>query len=290
MKKFVTTNLVLVLGLILGVGVAVASEGVHWGYEGEHGPEHWGDLSHDYAACSAGQEQSPVDIPTTSLAHSADIEFSYQPTNLNIVNNGHTIKVNYDAGSSMTVEGKTYNLLQFHFHSLSEHMMDGRYYDMEMHLVHQSADGQYAVVGVMLDQGAENATYAPVWDHMPAEAGEPETISGVAVNAADLLPAEHTYYRYNGSFTTPPCTEGVKWFVMSNAVGLSSTQFDSFRNIHDGNYRPVQPLNARAFLGATPPLLPVTGAESVSLAPLGLVLIGIATGITGYALRRRRSA
>jgi carbonic anhydrase len=293
MNRLLQANLVLILVLMLGVGVALASEGVHWGYEGEHGPDHWGELSPDYAACSAGKEQSPINIPASAPVHSADIVFNYQPSALNITNNGHAIQVNYDPGSSMTVEGKTYNLLQFHFHSLSEHMMNDRYYDMEMHLVHRSADGEYAVVSVMLDQGAENSAYTPVWGHMPAEEGETETISGVTVNATDLLPQQHTYYRYDGSFTTPPCTEGVKWFVMNTSVGLSGDQIGAFRQIYDGNYRPVQALNDRTFLGATPTLLPVSGAESANPAPTGLVLAGIAVlglGTAGYALRRRRLA
>jgi carbonic anhydrase len=293
MKKLVVVSLILVLGFMLGVGIAVADEGVHWGYEGEHGPEHWGALSHDYAACSEGREQSPIDVPATAPIHSADIVFNYQPTALNIVNNGHTIKVDYDVGSSMTVEGKTYNLLQFHFHSLSEHTFHGGYYDMEMHLVHQSDDGEYAVVGVMLERSAENAAYAPVWDHMPTVEGEPETISGVTVNAEDLLPGEQTYYRYNGSFTTPPCTEGVKWFVMNTSVGLSDAQVDAFRQIYTGNYRPVQSLNERVFNpaveSAAPITLPVSGGAA-SLLESVLAGLGVLATVAGLYLRRRKTA
>jgi carbonic anhydrase len=171
MKKFMMLCLVLTLISILGVVTAFADEAAHWGYEGEIGPENWGTLSHDYVACSEGKEQSPIDIPETAPVHSADIAFNYRPTTLSVVNNGHAIMVNYVAGSSMTVEGKTYNLLQFHFHSLSEHTFHGGYYDMEMHLVHQSADGEYAVVGVMLSRGGENEAYAPIWAHMPGEEG-----------------------------------------------------------------------------------------------------------------------
>jgi carbonic anhydrase len=210
MKKLAMLSLILGLCLILGVGIATAEGPVHWGYEGEHGPEHWGELSHDFVACSEGKEQSPIDIPASAPVHPAEIAFNYQPTDLNIVNNGHSVMVTYDQSSSMTVEDKTYNLLQFHFHHLSEHTLRGGCFDMEMHLVHQSEDGEYAVIGVMLERGAESSAYAPVWEHMPAEEGEPETTDGVTVNAESLLPAERTYYRYNGSFTAPPCTEGVK--------------------------------------------------------------------------------
>ncbi len=292
MKKI--KSLILALGLMLSVGAVFASEGVHWGYSGEEGPEYWGTLSHDYAACSEGKEQSPIDIPETAPVHSADIAFNYQPTALNIVNNGHSIKVNYDAGSSITVEGKTYNLLQFHFHSLSENTLHGGYYDMEMHLVHQSADGEYAVVGVLLERGAENAAYAPVWGHMPAVVKEdPETVSGVSVSAEDLLPGEQTYYRFNGSFTTPPCTEGVKWFVMNNAVELSDAQVDAFRELYDHNYRPVQPFYDRTFNPTTEGPVPTTLPESGGLAlPLEGLLAGLGalTTAAGLYLHRRKAA
>jgi len=219
-------------------------EETHWGYEGETGPEHWAEIG--YPDC-AGSEQSPVDISDAPV-HDADITFNYNPTALNIINNGHTIKVEYDEGSTITVEGKAYNLLQFHFHAPSEHTIDGEYYDMELHLVHQSDDGEYAVIGVMITAGKENEAYKPVWDNMPAEEGELQTISGVTVNAIDLLPEDRSYYRYDGSFTTPPCTEGVKWFVLSNPVELSEEQIDAFEAIYLGNNRPVQPMNEREFI------------------------------------------
>ena len=218
---------------------------VHWSYEGEGGPEHWAELGYPDAL---GSEQSPIDIPERTLLHNADIVFSYDSSALNIVNNGHSIKVDYDEGSTIEVEDNTYKLLQFHFHSLSEHTIGGEHSDMEMHLVHQSDEGEYAVVGVMMDAGTEeNSEYAPMWDYLPAEAGEVETIEDVTVNAVDLLPEVRTYYRYDGSFTTPPCTEGVNWFLMDTPVELSTTQIDAFKEIYSNNYRPVQPLNDREF-------------------------------------------
>jgi carbonic anhydrase len=220
-------------------------EEVHWSYKGETGPEHWAELG--YSDC-AGSEQSPVDIPADAPIHDADISFNYNPSALNIINNGHTIKVEYDKGSTIEVEGKTYNLLQFHFHAPSEHTINGEYYDMELHLVHQSDDGEYAVIGVMIKAGSENDAYTPVWEHLPAEKGELETISGVSVNAIDLLPEDRSYYRYNGSFTTPPCTEGVKWFVLSTPVELSNEQIGAFKAIYSGNNRPTQPMNEREFI------------------------------------------
>ena len=218
---------------------------VHWSYEGEGGPEHWAELGYPDAL---GSEQSPIDIPARTLVHDADIMFNYDSSALNIVNNGHSIKVDYDEGSTIDVEDTTYKLLQFHFHSLSEHTIAGEHSDMEMHLVHQSDEGEYAVVGVMMDEGTEeNDEYAEMWDYLPAEKGEVETIEDVTVNAVDLLPGVRSYYRYDGSFTTPPCTEGVNWFLMDTPVELSTTQIDAFKEIYSNNYRPVQPFNDREF-------------------------------------------
>ncbi|MFN2169210.1 MAG: carbonic anhydrase [Anaerolineae bacterium] len=291
MRKMATLSLVAVLSLTLGL-VALASEGAHWGYDGEEGPAHWGDLSPDYAACSEGMEQSPIDIPADAILNPADIVFNYQPTAVNIVNNGHSIMVTADPGSSIQIHGKTYNLLQFHFHALSEHTVGGDYYDMEGHFVHQSADGQYAVVGVLMRRGAENAAYAPVWDNMPAEEGETETIEGVTVDPAALLPADQTYWHYHGSFTTPPCTEGVMWFVLNNAVELSDAQIGAFEAIYDHNYRPVLPLNARTFLITAdehPETMPETGGAALPIEGL-LLGLGTLTAAAGVYLRRRKAA
>ncbi len=230
-------------------GATGTSGPIHWTYEGEEGPAHWGELGPDFETCGAGVEQSPIGLSSSATLNPADLMMNYQPTAMTIENNGHTIEVVYDDnGSTLTVDGIAYKLLKFHFHSLGEHTVDGARADAEMHLVHQSADGGYAVVGVLINAGAENANYAPVWDHLPATKTEPETVEGVSVNAADLLPVNQTYYRYNGSLTTPPCTEGVKWFMMSNPVEISADQLAAFQAIYDFNYRPTQPFNDREYL------------------------------------------
>ncbi len=300
MKQMTMANLVLVLGLLVGqlvwVGPAAASDPVHWSYEGEEGPAHWGELSPDFAACAEGKEQSPVDIAASAPVNPAAIVFNYQPGALNIVNDGHTIQADYDPGSSIEIEGKTYNLVQFHFHAMSEHTFNGQYSPMEIHLVHQSDDGEYAVVGVMLNSGAENPAYAPVFNNLPAQAGDPQTISGTTVNAADMLPASQTYYRYEGSLTTPACTEGVNWFVLNTPVELSEAQMSAFEQIYNNNYRPIQPLNERTFLsGGTAPTaatttapaaLPVSGGAAFPWAG-SLVGGGLMLTVAGLYLRRR---
>jgi carbonic anhydrase len=284
------TVIVLTLLLLCLVSLsAAASEPVHWGYDGEAGPEHWGTLSPDFAACSAGREQSPVDIPAAAPVNPPELGFDYQPSELNIVNNGHTIQVNNDPGSSLEFGGAVYELVQFHLHALSEHTLNGAYTDMELHLVHQDAGGRLAVVGVMIKEGAHNPAYEPVLAHMPPEEGDPLTISGTTVNASELLPAEQSYYRYSGSLTTPPCTEGVAWFVMATPVELSTAQIAAFQALYDHNYRPIQPLNERTFLltsALAPTSLPTTGGGT---GPVALVLLGLCMLVAALlgALHRR---
>ncbi len=295
MKKSTVRNLVLLLGLTVGlitfVSPTAASGPVHWGYEGAEGPEHWGELSPDFALCSTGQEQTPIDIPATALVNPADIVFNYQPTALNIFNNGHTIQVNYDPGSSIDVGGKIYELKQFHFHTPSEHTLNSNPTDLEMHLVHQSAAGQLAVVGVMLKRGGENLAYKAVFDHLPAQESEPTAIGGVTVNADELLPPERTYYRYHGSLTTPPCSEGVQWLLMNTPVELSEAQVTAFQTIFPHNARPIQPLNNRTFLETStltvPETLPVSGGVAFPIEGV-MFGLGILTTVTGLYLLRRR--
>lgn len=307
MKNLAVLNLVLVLGLAVSLAAlanpAVASGPVHWSYEGAEGPEFWGDLSPDFALCSTGTEQSPIDVPSATTVNPAEIVFNYQPTALTILNNGHTVQINYDPGSSIDVGGKTYELKQFHFHTPSEHAVDSNHTAMEMHLVHQSADGQLAVVGVMLKSGGENSAYQPVFANMPAQEAEPAAVADVTVNATDLLPGEQTYYRYNGSLTTPPCSEGVQWLLMNTSVELSDAQIGVFQAIFQDDARPVQPFNDRAFLqtsdlAAAPAEAPAEAPASLPTSggvpfPLDTVLMGLGslTSLTGlYLFRRNKNA
>jgi len=274
---------------LVAFGVALAQEGVHWSYEGDTGPEHWGELSPDYAACSKGVEQSPVDIPASAPVNPANLAFKYQPSAVNIFNNGHTVQVNYDQGSSIVLDGVTYNLVQFHFHASSEHEIGGAQDPMELHLVHKNAQGGMAVIGVLLKAGAENPAYAPVLQNLPPQESQPTPVAGATVDANTLLPAQRGYWRYNGSLTTPPCTEGVKWLVMSTPVELSEAQIAAFTTIFKNNERPVQPLNARTFL--VPTTLPVTGGATVTLdgALVGAGVLAIAAGLALAHIGRRRA-
>lgn len=220
----------------------------HWTYEGEHGPAHWGGLDSAYAACQVGKEQSPIDIRHAKVADLPPIRFSYQPSTLLVIDNGHTIQVNYAPGSFITVGDQRYELEQFHFHHPSEEKVDGKSYPLVAHLVHKNAQGNLAVVAVLLTNGHANRLLESVWRHLPAEKGKEIAPAGVTIDATALLPASRGYYTFPGSLTTPPCTQGVTWFVFKSPVQVSEDQVASFAQRYPHNARPVQPLNGRAVL------------------------------------------
>ena len=234
--------------------VAPPSEATHWTYEGEKGPQFWGKLDPDFSLCADGKSQSPIDIAKTSPASLPKLRAKFSPANLRIVhhehladeiNNGHTIQVNYSEGDTMTIGDTNYELIQFHFHAPSEHTVHGKQYPMEMHFVHKSPSGALAVIGVFIEKGAHNAAFDPIFSNLPREKGVESHFEHVQVNVDDLLPHSHKSYRYDGSLTTPPCSEGVKWIVMRSPIQLSSAQIWWFTSRIEGNNRPVQPLHHR---------------------------------------------
>ncbi len=220
---------------------------VHWGYTGIVAPQYWGDLKEEYRLCKEGKSQSPIDISSAVVTSLPGIRIAYQATPLDIVNNGHAIQVNYAAGSAMSVGGKDYALLQFHFHSPSEHTIGGKAHDMVAHLVHKAADGQLAVIAIMIDGGAaeDNPFIASLWQYLPEQAGSRQRIEDVKVDVADLLPPDLNHFNYSGSLTTPPCSEGVNWFVLTAPVQISDAQLARFRDVIFNDARPVQPVNGR---------------------------------------------
>lgn len=220
-------------------------EPVDWTYSGEGGPDRWGTLDPEFAACQTGTNQSPVNLANATRTDLPDLQFNYQPTPLDIENKGHTVQLDYQPGSSMTVEGTTYQLLQFHFHTPAEHRLQGKELPAELHLVHRGPGGELAVVGVLIERGDPNAAIAPVWNHLPKAPGQEQQNASVRINAEDLLPATRQHYRYAGSLTTPPCTEGVSWFVLDEPIELSAEQIDSLHSVIGTSNRPVQPLGNR---------------------------------------------
>ena len=228
------------------LSVAALAEGPHWTYEGEHGPSHWSELDKNFAECRLGHAQSPIDIRSAKPATDApDLEFQYQPVPLSLVNNGHTVQVNESDAGTLTIAGHPYKLAQFHFHTPSEERIQGRSYDLVAHLVHKDDAGRLAVVAVLFKAGHENAALKTVFDNMPVAAGPEHQVEGVQFNVADLLPAQHGYYHFLGSLTTPPCTEGVAWYVLKTPVEASRAQIALLHKLYSHNNRPVQALNGR---------------------------------------------
>lgn len=229
---------------------AASSHETHWGYTGHGAPENWATLSDDYNMCKDGKSQSPINIARAVRVDTKGLEkigFDYSTGISSVINNGHTIQVNFDKGSSITVDGIKFPLIQLHFHTPSENQIDGKNFPLEGHFVHATADGSLAVVALMFEDGAENPFIKKVWAKMPHKAGEKEEISISADEVNALLPKEKAYYRFNGSLTTPPCSEGVRWLVLKNYTTISKGQVSEFIKLFDNhaNNRPVQPINAR---------------------------------------------
>ena len=236
-----------VAGCSLCLSAAARASSVHWGYEGEAGSEHWASLDEGYAACGHGQQQSPINLTDPVSAVVRDVEVHWAGSQLNVVNNGHTIQANTDAGSYSVIGGKRFDLKQFHFHHPSEHQIAGRSFPMEAHFVHAAADGALAVLGVMMAEGAANETIDKVWRVMPKSKGEASDADTIA--PAHLLPASRAFYRYTGSLTTPPCSEIVTWTVYADPIEVSGTQVKAFAGLFPNNARPIQQLHRRFLLG-----------------------------------------
>jgi carbonic anhydrase len=217
----------------------------HWHYGGAENPTQWGSLSKDFALCESGRDQSPINIKNTVESTPSKISFDYKTSPLVVVNNGHTIQVNYAEGSTVTIDGEKYALVQFHFHTPSEHEINDKATAMELHLVHRNEAGKLAVVGVMLTKGKANPLIEEVWKNIPAT-GKTNTVSDITINAAKLLPSSKAYYSYAGSLTTPPCSEGVKWNVFVEPMTISEEQIEAFEKLYQVDARPIQPINGRS--------------------------------------------
>jgi carbonic anhydrase len=216
-----------------------------WDYRKEHGPEHWGDLKPEFATCKVGLRQSPVDIQDTVKADLPPIEFDYGASPLRIVDNGHTVMATYGPGSSIRVGENHYQLKQLHFHRPSENTIHGKRYAMEAHLVHTDERGRLVVLAVLLETGQENALIREIWNDVPREKGKEEVRAGVQIRAAELLPAARGYYTFEGSLTTPPCSENVTWLVLRQPVEISAAELAQFSRLYPNDARPTQTLQGR---------------------------------------------
>jgi carbonic anhydrase len=227
---------------------------VHWGYAGETGPERWGDLSPQFAPCREGVEQSPIDltgaVPTTEtgierLVGEAVLTFEQRARVMDLVDNGHTIQVTNDVPMALDMDDVHYELVQFHFHAPSEHTIDGQHAPLEAHMVHRSAAGELAVIGVLVEEGEHDVLWDPIIGALPDGPGDERHLENLDLDMSEVRPLPKSYYRYRGSLTTPPCSEGVQWIVTAEKRQISPEQMAAMvSHLHDNN-RPVQPLGAR---------------------------------------------
>jgi carbonic anhydrase len=218
---------------------AAASLHAAWSYSGATGPEHWAQLKSEYAQCGMGQRQSPIDISDGIPVELDPIAFDYRPSAFRVIDNGHTVQVNLAPGNRITVNGRRYELLQFHFHRPSEERLNGKQFDMVVHMVHKDVDGKLAVVAVLISEGKGHPLVQQVWNNLPLEQFIEQPGLG-AIDLTQLLPEQRQYLTYMGSLTTPPCTEGVLWMVMKQPVTASPEQLAIFGRLYPMNARPVQ--------------------------------------------------
>ena len=227
---------------------------VHWGYSGHEGPERWGDLSSDFALCREGVEQSPIDLTGAVPIEDAGIQrrlgtevltFEQRARVMDLVDNGHTIQITNDAPVTLDLGGVHYELVQFHFHAPSEHTIDGEHAPLEAHMVHKSADGELAVIGVLVEEGEYDSLWDPIIGALPDRPGDDRHLEDLDLDMSELHPLPNRYFRYRGSLTTPPCSEGVEWIVMAEKRQISPEQMSAMVSHLHNNNRPVQPLGDR---------------------------------------------
>ncbi len=231
----------LVFIALFGLGSLYASD---WGYDAEHGPKKWGQLNPEYKECEIGKAQSPIDIPTNNAKKvKNELVLNYKSDSNDITNNGHSVQINFTKNSEITFKGKKYQLLQTHFHTPAENKIDGKAYPLEMHLVHQSDDGKLLVIGVLFEEGKSNAELQKIITAAPKEVGN--TINLKNIEIASILPKSKAYYAFDGSLTTPPCSENVQWIVLKNPAQGSKQQIQNLHEILNDDEREVQALNGR---------------------------------------------
>ena len=192
-----------------------------------------------------GKNQSPINVTTSLDADLETLSPAYKSNSKEVLNNGHTIQVNVEAGSTLSVDGITFELKQFHFHTPSENHIDGKSFPVEAHFVHLDKDGNIAVLALMFEEGEENKALSKVWEKMPKDADQKSALKLSDISTA-LLPKNKDYYRFNGSLTIAPCSEGVRWLVLKTPVSISKAQVETFlHTMHHPNNRPIRATNAR---------------------------------------------
>jgi len=240
-------RLLLLVGAATSVVSYASDGGIHWAYDGEHGPEHWGDLSPDFVQCRVGVNQSPINIVDAVEADLPPLVLDYTTNAIDLVNNGHTAQMNVEPGSYLRVEGEEFELLQFHIHVPSEHWIDGEQFLLEVHYVHQNAAGELAVIAILYNEGEDPPKLARNILLIPSEVDSPVAYN-VSLGNLAIVSMDKGYYRYNGSLTTPPCSEGVRWYVLKEILTVSKKRRDIFNELIGDDARGPQPINARPVL------------------------------------------
>ena len=241
-------NLIIAALMLTSLSCVAEEHTSHWGYKGQEKPENWGKLSPEYSTCENGKNQSPINIDHVLKTQHENLTFSFETDKQEIVNNGHTIQVNVTGNNQLILDEQIFTLQQFHFHTPSENTIKGKHYPMEAHFVYKNKAGELTVVALMFNNGEANPEIAKAWQQMPAEVNN-KIILDKAVDINTLFPKKLDYYRFSGSLTTPPCTEGVRWIVLEQAVTASDEQIQKFHStMHHDNNRPVQPLNGRVIV------------------------------------------
>jgi carbonic anhydrase len=236
----------------LGAGLARAADApaapAIWSYQGASGPDHWVALAPENRVCGIGAEQSPIDLKDAIKADLPPLRTAYNAQALRIENDGHDIAINAEPGQKLAVGAEQYELAQLHFHHPSEHLVAGKRFEMEIHLVHRHSSSRLAILAVLLVEGAENKALAPVWGHLPESQGPEHLVGSVKLNPESLLPKRRQYYAYAGSLTRPPCSEVASWYVLADTVELSHAQLQRFAAIFPMNARPLMAPGRRFIL------------------------------------------
>jgi len=246
-KRLACCNAIVFLAITAGL---IAQAGAaDWTYEGDTGPDHWGSLSKKFSACQEGLMQSPIDISLANAQSTIETSIDYATGPASVINNGHTIQVNFEPGSYLTSSGQVFPLAQVHFHTPSEHTLNGRHFPLVAHFVHQKKSGSIAVLGVMFEEGSHNKALQEIIDVVPSSTTKSSAIKGDQFNPEQLVPKDNlSVLRYMGSLTTPPCSEGVNWHVSKVTLEADNKQIRSLTKLMGNNARPVQPTNNRLII------------------------------------------
>lgn len=243
-NTIISIFIVIVVALMLAEGEPKPL--AHWSYDEDEGPKEWASLDERYFMCEEGMNQSPINITNATNAQLEELALSGEAKATKFFNNGHSVEASFSYGNKLSVDGKSYNLKQVHFHTPSENTIDGKSFPMEAHFVHASGSN-LAVIAVMFELGEENSTLNKLLRNLPEEKGDSNELKS-QITSYEMLPNDKSYYRFNGSLTTPPCSEGVKWFVLKTPVSISKSQLKDFEAVMPKNNRPIQDLNARTIL------------------------------------------